>query len=260
VYAALVLAGRREGQVDTLAREAHAPHRALLKVGGLPMLERVVRTLEESPRVGSIAVSSDAPEVLREVPGLARRIEAGTLRLLPSERSPSRSALAGLESLGPAQPVLVTTADHALLTPAIVDHFLEAAERSAADLAVGVVAVSRVRSRFPESRRTVLPLRGEGFCGANLFAFRTPQARRAAEFWVRAESFRKRPWRLVSVFGPVALALFALRRLDLERALERASRAIGARIRPIALPFAEAAVDVDRLEDLELARRVVAQG
>jgi hypothetical protein len=63
---------------------------------------------------------------------------------------------------------------------------------------------------------------------------------------VRAERFRKRPWRLVSTFGPLSLALFALRRLDIDRALERASRAIGARVAAIRLPFAEAAVDVDR--------------
>jgi hypothetical protein len=79
------------------------------------------------------------------------------------------------------------------------------------------------------------------------------------EFWTRAEEFRKRPWRLVSVFGPRALLLFLFRRLTLSGALEHASRVIGSRVRPVEMPFAEAAVDVDKLADYELVKRVLAE-
>jgi hypothetical protein len=119
-----------------------------------------------------------------------------------------------------------------------------------------MVAARVLRARFPESKRTYVPFRDDGYSGANLFLFRTPASRAAAAFWVRAERFRKRPWRLVSAFGPVALALFLLRRLDLDSALARASRTIGARVAAVRLPFPEAAVDVDKPADLELARRI----
>jgi len=39
--------------------------------------------------------------------------------------------------------------------------------------------------------------------------------------------------------------------------MRRASRAIGARVEAIELPFAQAAVDVDRMDDLILARRLL---
>ncbi len=58
--------------------------------------------------------------------------------------------------------------------------------------------------------------------------------------------------------GPIALILFLLRRLDLDAAFERASRAIGARVRPVPLPFPEAGIDVDRATDLALAERILA--
>ena len=80
-----------------------------------------------------------------------------------------------------------------------------------------------------------------------------------APFWTRAEGFRKRPWRLVATFGARALFLFLTRRLTLEAAFDEVSHALEARVRPIVLPRAEAAVDVDKLEDLELVRRVLAQ-
>ena len=123
---------------------------------------------------------------------------------------------------------------------------------------MGVVAESVLRATYPSTTRTYLRFRDGGYSGANLFAFRSPQALRAAEFWVRAEAFRKQPWRLASAFGPMTLLLFASRRLSLEEALERASRAIGCRIRAVPLPFAEAAIDVDRPSDLDLVSEILA--
>jgi hypothetical protein len=56
----------------------------------------------------------------------------------------------------------------------------------------------------------------------------------------------------------MTLLLFGLRRLGLEAALERASRVIGCRVRSVPLPFAEAAIDVDRPSDLDLASEILA--
>ncbi len=153
--------------------------------------------------------------------------------------------------------MLVTTADHALLTPEIVDHFARCADATGADLAVGVVAEELIRAAYPATTRTYLRFRDGGYSGANLFAFRAPAALRAAEFWVRAEAHRKQPWRLARAFGWTTLLLFALRRLRFDEALQRASRAIGCRIAGVALPFAQAAIDVDRPSDLELASSIL---
>ena len=53
------------------------------------------------------------------------------------------------------------------------------------------------------------------------------------------------------------LARFLSRRLTLDDALERASRSIGTRLAAVQLSDAEAAVDVDRLADLELAESIL---
>ena len=156
-------------------------------------------------------------------------------------------------------PLLVTTADHPLLTPEVAAHFLSSCETVAADLVVGLVEREIVEDRFPTTARTWLHFRDGDYTGANLFGFRTRAARRAPAFWTRVENLRKRPWRMVSAFGPVALALFLARRLSLDAALERASQAIGARVGAVRLPYPEAAVDVDRASDLELAERILAE-
>jgi len=255
-FDALVLAGRR-GEGDPLARARGVRHRALVEVGGVPMLLRVVRTLRAVPALGPLRISIDDPDALDGVAELAALRRAGALDTHVSLDSPSRSVL---DALGSGDdPVLVTTADHALLTPDVVAHFLSASETVAADVVVGLVKREVVEHRFPATTRTWLRFRDGDYTGANLFAFRTRAARRAAAFWVRAESFRKRPWRMVSAFGPVALALYVSRRLTLDAALERASQSIGARLAAVQLPHPEAAVDVDRLTDLELAERILAE-
>jgi len=253
-FSALILAGRR-GPQDALAVSRGATHRALLPVGGVPMLVRVVRTLRAAG-LTRLHVSIDAPELLDSEPELAELRRAGTLRVLSSESSPSRSVAAALAP-DDMLPCLVTTADHALLTPAMVLHFLGAACTADADLLIAMVAATVVQAAYPETQRTYLRLRDEAWSGANLFAFRTPRARKVADFYVRAERFRKQPWRLVAAIGPSLLLQYLLRRLDLDTALERGSPRLGARIAAVQMPQAEAAIDVDREGDLVLAEEIL---
>jgi len=258
-FHALVLAGSRGRRGDELAAAQGEQHRALIPVHGVPMLLRVIRTLRASPGIATISVCIDDPAALDGVPELREFVAAGSLALRRSESSPSRSVLAALDARPAGERVLVTTADHALLTPAMVEHFTRAASAPGADLYVALVTATLLRAHYPESTRTWLPMRDDLYSGANLFAFVTPAARRAAEFWVRAESLRKQPWRLALAFGPRALWLFWRRRLALDDALAQISTVIGARVRAVRMPFAEAAIDVDRASDLELATRILGE-
>ena len=254
---AVVLAGRRSAD-DPLAVAAGAAHRALLDIDGDPMLLRVVRRLLARPGLDRVVINIDAPELLDAIPELVRLRTQGAVEVVRSTESPSRSVLESLEQAGLDEaPVLVTTADHALLDDAMLDAFLGASARVDADLTFALVPSRAIRARFPETQRTYLRFRDEAYSGANLFLFRTPESRRAALFWQRVESDRKRPWRIARAFGWANLALFLLRRLDLDAALERASRVVGARVEAIPLAIAEAAVDVDKIQDLELVRRIL---
>ena len=257
-YAGLVLAGRREG-ADPFAEAVGASHRALIPVHGIPMLLRVLRCLESAREISRCTVSIDRPALLESVPELATQLQSGRLACHRSLDSVSRSVAGALDQLGlETGPVFVTTADHALLTPEMVDHCTAAADQSDADLLVGLVSKTQIRARYPDTTRTYIPLRGEAWSGANVFVFRTPASRRAAEFWGRAERHRKQPWRLARAIGFGALLRFALRRLDLDAAFVHLSHAAGCRIAPLRLPFAEAAIDVDRESDLELAEQILA--
>ncbi len=110
---------------------------------------------------------------------------------------------------------------------------------------------------FPDVKRTVMKFRDGGYCGCNLFAFMTPQARKATEFWQRVESQRKNPLRLIATVGWIPLIRYVLGRLSLSDGLEILSKRLGVRVGAVIMPFPQAAVDVDKVSDWEFAQRVV---
>jgi CTP:molybdopterin cytidylyltransferase MocA len=230
-----------------MAVAASASHKALLPVAGVPMLLRVVSALRASPAVGRIAVSVEAPgETLAGVEGLE-----GVL-VRPAAPSPARSAAAALEEFG--APLLVATADHALLTPEMVGHFVAAVPDGVAAAAV-LARSETVLAAYPGTRRTWLRFRDGAFSGCNLFLLAEAEgAARAVAFWRRVEAERKRPLAMARLLGPLALARFALGRLTLRAALDALERRCGgARLSAVEMPFADAAVDVDKPADLALA-------
>ena len=254
---ALVLAGSRRGEGDPVAQYRQVAHKCLATAGGVPMLIRVVRTLEACPRIGRVLVSVDDAALLDGLPELAALRASGSLQALASAAGLSRSVADGFELGGP--PLLVTTADHALLDAPMLETFLAAAELSGADIAVGLAAAATITASYPQTRRTYLRFRDGGYSGANLFLLRTPAAAAGIAFWTRIERERKQPWRVARAFGPALLLAYLLRLCTLTQAMALASRRIGARAAAIPIPIAEAAIDVDKPADLDLVETILAR-
>jgi hypothetical protein len=163
-----------------------------------------------------------------------------------------------MQSLTDSTPVLVTTADHALLTAEMVDYFCSGARQSDKDVVVGLALLESVTAKYPETKRTAIPLADGSYCSCNLFGFLTTEARSAAHFWRRVESQRKKTLRVVAGFGWLNLLLYLLKRPSLAQGLERISQRIGIRAGAVLLPFPEAAVDVDTLSDWKLVESILA--
>lgn len=230
----------------------------LVPVAGVPMILRVVRMLHAARTVHHIVVCTDDPSAFAGLDELQDLAQSGALSFYPTTgKSPSESVMQYFSRQDQHHPVLVTTADHPLLTAAMVDYFCTMATSAPADVAVGIVAASIFRQRYPHSKRSFFSLKDDSFCGTNLFALLTPAALAAVQFWNHAGQFRKHPWRLIGTFGVLNLLRFALRRPDLGTVVARASRVIGARALAVPMPFPECAIDVDTLDDLETVTRIV---
>jgi GTP:adenosylcobinamide-phosphate guanylyltransferase len=244
-FNALVLAGSRGG-VDPLADYAGVTDKALIRIGGATMLERVVVALRAAG-AARIAVSANAPAV---------RAEALRLGAEPVDAAagPSLSTLQGLRVLG--APLLVTTADHALLRPEWITDFLADAPADA-DVAALLARRDTVERDAPPTRRTYLRFADGGWSGCNLFLLRTPAAEAAVGLWMSVERDRKRPWRIVRRLGSGTLLRYVTGRLTLDAALGRLGALVGVRAAAVAARHGLAAVDVDKPADLDLVRGLV---
>ena len=122
-FIAVVLAADRTAN-DPVARKTGTLCKAIAPVGGIPMIIRVLDAIEASGMVRAIVICGPPAAVIPNCPELEERIRTGRVIWVPNLDSPSRSANSALAQVDQHAPVLLTTADHALLTPAIVQHFL----------------------------------------------------------------------------------------------------------------------------------------
>ncbi|MDP1559448.1 MAG: nucleotidyltransferase family protein [Nitrosomonas sp.] len=257
-FVAVVLAADRTTR-DPITQHTGAACKALAPVCGTPMILRVLNALEASDQVKSIILCGPPESVLADCPELQQRIDAGRVTWLPNLDSPSRSALKGFEQIEDSTPILLTTADHALLTPAIVQHFLQESQTDECDATVGLVKYEDIIAAFPKAKRTVTKLRDGGFCGCNLFTF-NHCGRDLVSLWRQAEDLRKRPWRLIAqILGPWTVIRYLFGLLTLEQALQAVSVKTGIRVKGVMLPYPQAGIDVDKVEDLRLAESVLTE-
>lgn len=246
------MAGSRAG-ADPLATATGVTHKALTPVAGVAMLERVLATLAASRFVGRIVVCGLDPAVAADVDTTAA---TGTpVEMVRGDRTPSASAARAIEELGLTPPVLITTADHPLLSPATLDAFCERATAINADATFGLVPVSLVHAAFPGSRRTAFRFRDGGFCGCNLYALLTTKGYAALREWTQVEAERKRPWRMLRILGYGTLLRFVLGRLSLADLTGVVFARTGLSVRPVLLTDPAAGFDVDTPEQRIAAER-----
>lgn len=250
---AVLLAGQRPGH-DPLAAHFGLDLKALVPVAGRPMLARCLENLLAVPGIESVTVMAQDHVPLRADRDVAAVAADPRVRWIVSGGGIATSVASFAGRVVP-WPVLVTTADHPLLQPSTINAFLE--ESGDVDVAVGVVERGVVHRVFPDNRRTWLHFRGGSWTGANLFALQGAAALNLLNVWAEVEQHRKKGWRLIARFGPMLLLRALTRTITLADAMAAAGRRLGAKVKPVPLADARAAVDVDKPSDHALATAVL---
>lgn len=248
-HTAIVLAGSRPGG-DPLAAHFGADLKALIPVAGEPMVRRPVRALLASDAVGDVIVVAQDPDRIRDAlpddPRIQVRASSATI---------AATILSLVEDKELQWPLLVTTADHALLDTGMIDQFCR--DSKSADVGIALVERQNLLRRLPQSKRTWLKFRGGAYTGANLFALASRDVVPAIELWRAAEQDRKKSWRLIALAGfPVMLGA-ALRLLSIDEVLARLGRKLGLRMTAVRMDNPLAGVDVDKVEDHALAEAII---
>jgi CTP:molybdopterin cytidylyltransferase MocA len=254
-FAAIVLAADRDIP-DPVAQAAGASCKAMAPVDGIPMVARVIKALRSSEAVDTIILCGPPRIVFEKEIQLQQLLDSEGIQWLPSRETPSTSAAAALRTVAAETPVLLTTADHALLRPAMVDYFCHQTRLAAVDVSVALASYKAVMAAFPTMRRTATRFQDGPFCSCNLFAILNSRGRRAVDFWRQVERDRKTPWKMLNKLGYWVVLKYLLGRLTLAEGLKRASQMLKIRADAILMPFPEAAVDVDTPADWHFVKNI----
>ncbi|MFL6724599.1 MAG: nucleotidyltransferase family protein [Sphingomicrobium sp.] len=248
-WTALLLAGSRPGR-DSFAEAHGTDMKALIPVAGMPMVARPARALLDAPGIDRVRVLAQRPERIGSVLPNDDR-----LSVEPSGTTIAATIEAILSDPGTRFPLLVTTADHALLDPAMIADFCEQA--AGADLAIGLVERRALTKRLPQTSRTWLKFRGGAYSGANLFGFGNAKAASAVALWRSVEQDRKKGWRMILALGPAVLLGAVLRLRTIDQTLDTVGKRLGLTIRKVELSNPLAAVDVDKQADHALVTAIL---
>lgn len=248
-WTALLLAGSRPGS-DPFAQAYGTDLKVLIPVGGVPMVARPAAALLAAPEIDRVRVLTQQPariaKSLPEDPRLSLELSGATI-------AATIEGILGDPST--VYPLLITTADHALLDPPMIADFCRKA--AGADLAIGMVERRALTARLPATKRTWLKFRSGAYSGANLFAFGSARAAEAVALWRSVEQDRKKGWRMIAALGPALLLGSVLRIKTLDQTLDAVGRRLGLTIRKVELANPLAAVDVDKPADHALVTDIL---
>lgn len=252
-YDAIILAGR-SAEPDAPSAEPRFAHKALLEIGGKPMLRYVAEALRASGRVKRLILV-----------GLEEGEWPGAPLGLPVVYAPDRGSivdncLAALEVHEGDDPVVFCSTDVPLLSPEAINDFLNQCEACDADLCYPIVRREVMEARFPGSGRTFTRLMEGAFCGGDIFRVRPRLVQGNVEFARSLTARRKSPWRLAKIIGLGVALRFATHRLRLLDAERRVSRILGGSCKAIPSAYAELGMDVDKPRHLEVVERAMDQG
>jgi GTP:adenosylcobinamide-phosphate guanylyltransferase len=251
---AILLAGARPTP-DPLALAAGVPVKPLAPVAGRPMIDYPARALLDHPAVGQLVILTQRPDLYAADPATAWLANDPRVRFETGGQGIASSLLALLQRGDLPYPLLLTTADHVLLDTAMLDQFV--GEAAGADVAVAMVERRTLLARYPQSRRTWLKFRDGWWSGANLFWFGSDMARRIIALWQQVEQDRKKGWKIVTAFGPVALLGALLRISTLRGGIARVGRRFGLTARLVAMAKPEACIDADKPDDVTLIEAIL---
>ncbi len=250
---AIVLAGERPGG-DPLAQAHGVAAKGLIRIGGEAMLSRVVRALAADDGFARIVVLAQHIDPLRDHPDCAWMADDPRIGFALSSETIAATIAARIAA--DDAPLCITTADNALLTPAMIAYFIAAARNR--DVAIAMVERRVHEAAYPGAPRTWLRFRSGSWSGANLFWISGRSALPLIGKWRAVEQDRKKGWRVIAAFGPLLLIGALLRLITLPVAIARAGRRQGIDAVLVAMPQAAACIDVDKPADIALAEAIVA--
>lgn len=247
-FDAVVLAGRyntgKLSACDSAALEAN------IDIAGKPMVKYVLDALCAVKRIKRVYLVGPRDGLLPYETSQVRVVEPGS-DLLENVRK-------GLDASS-TDYVLVSTSDIPLVTPPVIDQFLDRCMQFPADFYYPASFKQDCERLFPSVQRTYVTLREGTFTGGNLFLVRKGAMQNAWPIVRKMIEYRKSPLKMASVLGLKLLIKVATKTARVEELEQKVASLLGIKAKAILGASPEISVDVDKPSDLELCRRILSR-
>ncbi len=247
---AIVIAGGIPLPEEPLYPYTQGHPKAMLDLAGKPMIQWVLDALSESTTIENVVITG-----LTEKSGITCK---KPLCFIPNQGKMLDNIRAGarkvMEINKQAEHVLIVSSDIPTIKGEMVDWVVNAAMETDEDVYYNVIPREVMEKRFPGSKRTYTHLEGMDVCGGDMNMARASLVAGEAGIWEQITNARKSPLKQAAMIGYDTLFLLLLRRLTLEKAVEKVARRLKITGRGILCPYAEVGMDIDKPHQLEMLR------
>jgi len=251
----MIMAGGRADPTDPLYAYTQGQPKAMLEMGGRPMIEQVIVALQGAQAVEEMVVV-----------GLNAGTSLNTPRPvhhLPDQGSLIGNVLGGFrwmeERYPKAQALLISTSDIPLVTSDMIDSFIEMCRPYDHILYYPFATRQVMEKRFPGSNRTYTRIDGQQGAGGDMMVVQPAIANTNLELWEALTNARKYPWKVARAVGFGTLLKLLTRRLSTSYLQKTSTRLLGRPIKPVLIPYAEMAMDGDKPYQIDLLRAEMKQ-
>jgi len=154
----------------------------------------------------------------------------------------------------PSQYALIAASDVPAVTPEVIDWVSEQTVKLQKDLVYTVVSKPVMEKRFPESKRSYIPLKDISICGGDINAINLTKVNYDNPIYRKLIDARKNALKQASLLGFDTLLLILFRAITLEQTEKRVCKRLGVSGRVLPSPYAEIAMDVDKPGQLKILR------
>jgi GTP:adenosylcobinamide-phosphate guanylyltransferase len=247
---AIVTAGGIPQPGDPLYVYSNGDSKALIDIAGKPMIQWVLDALSNSKKVDNVILIGLTPKS-----GLTCK---KPLHYISNQGRMLANIVVGvnksIELNRKTEYVLLVSSDIPALKGEMVDWLVDTSMQTRDDLYYGICPREVMEARYPTSHRTYTKLKDMEVCGADINVIHVSMATDHLDTWEQLIGNRKSPLRQAAVIGWDTLFQLFTRQLTLQEMVERASERIGIKGRAIIWSQAEACMDIDKPNQLELMR------
>ena len=243
----LVLAGGRPLPSDPLFAETRGRQKAAIDLAGRMMIDRVLGAVTGARHIDRIVLVGLDDDI---------RVD-GRVTRVPDRGSLTDNLYAGLEHLPRTRPAAYCWSDIPLVTPAMLDRFIERVADPDLDVNAGLVPKADILARYPDASDLWLRFAEGAFIAADFGLFHPRHAARLRPHIAALAPQRKSAWRQALTVGLPLLFRFASGRLTMPELEQRLARRYGLRCGLHVVRDPELGLDVDSPGNLAVCRRAL---